>query len=175
MRVFILVFFALFVSACASKVESFIQTSNEGIFIKTTPPKTISIKAQNSAQLPNALEEKLKASLIEKGFIITNDTSKADFEILLNIIDFKRNSYAQRLSSSSAFFFYGPFMRVDYDYNVENFYTLQVNLAIVDNFTQKEQKTSLFARTNYLANAKQSQKVLEDRIITQILSFFYLS
>ncbi|NDJ28133.1 hypothetical protein DMB95_01530 [Campylobacter sp. MIT 12-8780] len=174
MRICILVFFTLLFSACASKVESFIQTSNEGIFIKTTLPKSVSINLQNPAQIPNTLQTKLENALVSKGFSIATNANAADFEILLNLVDFRKFSYARKINSGSVGFIYGPFMRVDYDYEVENFYLLQVNIQITNTLTKEAQKTSLIARTSFLANTKESKASLEDKIITQILSFFYV-
>ena len=54
---------------------------------------------------------------------------------------------------------------------VENFYTLQVNIQIQSQ--NATQQTSLLARTAYLSDKNRSQLSLEDKIIGQIVSFFY--
>lgn len=163
----------LFFISCSSSVNTFIQTSNEGIFIQSQKGKNLSLAFQNPSSINSNLEHKLKNALIAQGFSF--DTSKkANFKLLVNLVDFRKLSYAQRVSGPNVRFFYSPFIWVNYDYEVENYYLMQVNLAITNTLTQEVQKTSLNARTNYLAATEKSKEALEDKIITQILSFFYL-
>ncbi len=60
----------------------------------------------------------------------------------------------------------------DGEWMVENYYTMQVNLQI-NSKNHNSQKTSLLARTAYLGNKERCQLSLENKIINQIVSFFY--
>ncbi|EKD4452818.1 hypothetical protein ORP90_001450, partial [Campylobacter coli] len=95
----------------------------------------------------------------------------ADYEILINLVDFKKHSYAQRITSSGRFFYdFDPFEN-NGEWYIENYYTMQVNIQI--GFKNTLQKTSLFTRTAYLSDKKRCQLSLENKIIDQISSFFY--
>lgn len=77
------------------------------------------------------------------------------------------------MRSSNTKFFFNNFDRIDdvFEMEVENYYLMQVNLQI--NSYNLSQKTSLLARTTHLGNLNDVKQALEDKIIEQIISFFY--
>lgn len=95
----------------------------------------------------------------------------ADYEILINLIDMKKHSYAQKITTSARFFYDFDPLESDGEWMVENYYTMQVNLQI-NSKNHNSQKTSLLARTAYLGNKERCQLSLENKIINQIVSFF---
>lgn len=164
-------FLALFMSACAntSLIQSSIQTSNEGIFIKSQKQQSFKISFQNPSQLQTTLDSDLALKLKNLGLKEVKDN--ADYEILINLVDMKKHSYAQKITTSARFFYDFDPLESDGEWLVENYYTMQVNLQI--NSKNHGQKTSLLARTAYLSNKKRCQLSLENKIINQIVSFFY--
>ncbi|WP_260604672.1 hypothetical protein [Campylobacter sp. MIT 99-7217] len=124
---------------------------------------------QNPSNIQTKLEQKLSQALEQKGLRVVKEN--ADMQILLNIVDFRKLMYAQRMSNYTYTFFYGPFMRVDADVEFENYFLMQVNLQVIQGVNS--QSTSLVARTSYLAGVSESKEALEDKIVTQIISFFY--
>lgn len=60
-------FIALFMSACtnATFTQSFIQTSNEGIFIRSQKQQSFKISFQNPSQLQTTLDRDLALKLIK--------------------------------------------------------------------------------------------------------------
>ncbi|EMB5539889.1 hypothetical protein U5704_001581 [Campylobacter coli] len=158
-------------SACAKPafVQSSIQTSNEGIFLKTKQGQSFSITLQNPSKIQSTLKDELALRLKNLG--LKEVSLNADYEILINLVDFKKYSYAQRITSSGRFFYdFDPFEN-NGEWYIENYYTMQVNIQIGSKNTL--QKTSLFARTAYLSDKKRCQLSLENKIIDQISSFFY--
>ncbi len=164
-------FLALFLSACAQSafVQSSIQTSNEGIFLKAKQGQSFSITLQNPSKIQSTLKDELALRLKNLG--LKEVSLNADYEILINLVDFKKHSYTQRITSSGRFFYdFDPFEN-NGEWYIENYYTMQVNIQISSK--NIPQKTSLFARTAYLSDKKRCQLSLENKIIDQISSFFY--
>ena len=172
MKKFILIFLALFLGACANKtfVQSAIETNNEGIFIKAKQGESFKILFNNASATQSDLAPKLAQSLKTLGLKEVKDNPT--YEILLNFVDLKKRSYAQRITTSANFFYNLDPLDGDGEWLVENFYTLQVNLQIQSK--NSVQKTSLVARTAHLSDKPRCQLSLEDKIIKQITSFFYL-
>ncbi|HEB9353444.1 TPA: hypothetical protein RZK46_001430 [Campylobacter coli] len=159
-------------SACAQSafVQSSIQTSNEGIFLKAKQGQSFSITLQNPSKIQSTLKDELALRLKNLG--LKEVSLNADYEILINLIDFKKHSYAQRITSSGRFFHdFDPFENSG-EWYIENYYTMQVNIQISSK-NNIPQKTSLFARTAYLSDKNRCQLSLENKIIDQISSFFY--
>lgn len=96
----------------------------------------------------------------------------ADYENLINLVGMKKHSYAQKITTSARFFYDFDPLESDGEWMVENYYTMQVNLQI-NSKNHNSQKTSLLARTAYLGNKERCQLSLENKIINQIVSFFY--
>ena len=96
-----------------------------------------------------------------------------DCEILINLVDMKKHSYAQKITTSARFFYDFDPLESDGEWMVKNYYTMQVNLQISSK-NHNSQKTSLLARTTYLGNKECCQLSLENKIINQIVSFFIL-
>ncbi|QOR00936.1 hypothetical protein [Campylobacter sp. 2014D-0216] len=169
---FFLLVFALFFNACTGSMQSFVQTSNEGIFLQARKNQSFSLHINNPSKLNTKLETKLKQKLQNLGLVFNNNQS--DYQIYVNIVDFKKFSYAQRLRASSARFFFNSFDKIDdvFEMEVENYYLMQVNLQIIS--PNSTQSTSLLARTAYLGNINRAKESLEEKIISQIASFFYL-
>ncbi|MFK0438636.1 hypothetical protein ACISOZ_03690 [Campylobacter jejuni] len=165
-------FIALFMSACtnATFIQSFIQTSNEGIFIRSQKQQSFKISFQNPSQLRTTLNRDLALKLKNLG--LKEVKENADYEILINLIDMKKHSYAQKMTTSARFFYDFDPLESDGEWMVENYYTMQVNLQI-NSKNHNSQKTSLLARTAYLGNKERCQLSLENKIINQIVSFFY--
>ncbi len=164
-------FLALFLSACTQSafVQSSMQISNEGIFLKAKQGQSFSITLQNPSKIQSTLKDELALRLKNLG--LKEVSLNADYEILINLVDFKKHSYAQRITSSGRFFYdFDPFEN-NGEWYIENYYTMQVNIQISSKNTP--QKTSLFARTAYLSDKKRCQLSLENKIIDQISSFFY--
>ncbi|EJI3228364.1 hypothetical protein NEU07_000282 [Campylobacter jejuni] len=157
-------FIALFMSACtnATFIQSFIQTSNEGIFIRSQKQQSFKISFQNPSQLRTTLDRDLALKLKNLG--LKEVKENADYEILINLVDMKKHSYAQKITTSARFFY-------DFD-PLESDGDMQVNLQI-NSKNHNSQKTSLLARTAYLGNKERCQLSLENKIINQIVSFFY--
>lgn len=172
LRVFFALFVALFLSTCAKSgfVQSSIQTNNEGIFLKAKAGESFKITLHNPSLHSSDFPEKLAQSLKNLG--LKESFSKADYEILINYVDFKKRSYAQRISTAASFFYDLDPLENKGEWLVENFYTLQINIQIQNK--EKAQSTKLFARTAYLSDKKRCQLSLEHKIIQQIVSFFYL-
>ncbi|HEC1577570.1 TPA: hypothetical protein R1X68_001514 [Campylobacter upsaliensis] len=172
MKAFFSLFIALFLVSCASQglMQTALTTNNEGIFIKAKKGESFKIIFHNASSTQSELAFKLSRSLQNLG--LKEVKENPTYEILLNYIDFKKRSYAQRVSTSADFFFNLDPLESKGEWLVENFYTLQVNLQIQSK--NSVQKTSLLARTAYLSDKNRSQLSLEDKIIKQILSFFYL-
>lgn len=173
-KAFFLFILALFLSACATSkfVQSSVQTNNEGIFVKAKAKESFRISFQNSSSLESTLDKDLAVSLERKGLKQALKDEKADYELLLHLIDFKKHSYAQRIRTGASFFYdFNPF-EANTQWLVENFYTLQVNVEILSKTAS--QKTSIIARTAYLNNKKSSQLSLENKIISVITDFFYM-
>lgn len=166
-----IIFLALFLSACSFETKALIQTNNEGIFIQAKKNQSINLHIHNPSKIPNDLENKLIAKFKDLNFNLKD--KNADYDIFINIVDFKKYSYAQRLRSSSAKFFFNDFDRIDdvFEMEVENYYLMQVNLQV--NSYNLSQKTSLLARTTHLGNLNDVKQALEDKIVEQIISFFY--
>lgn len=171
-RIFFAIFMAVFLSACAksSFVQSSIQTNNEGIFLKAKAGESFKIIFHNPNSHSSDFAEKLALNLKNLG--LKESFSKADYEILINYIDLKKHSYAQRISTAASFFYDLDPLENNGEWLVENFYTLQINIQIQNK--EKAQSTKLFARTAYLSDKKRCQLSLEHKIIQQIVSFFYL-
>ncbi|WP_139452350.1 hypothetical protein [Campylobacter armoricus] len=164
---------ALFLSACTSgPMQTFIQTSNEGIFLHANKNQSFSLHINNPSKLNTNLEAKLAQKLQNLGLVLNNTSS--EYKIYINIVDFKKFSYAQRLLASNARFFYNDFDKIDdvFEMEVENYYLLQVNLQIISK--NSTQSTSLLARTAYLSNIDRAKESLEEKIANQIASFFYM-
>lgn len=87
-------FIALFMSACtnATFIQSFIQTNNEGIFIRSQKQQSFKISFQNPSQLRATLDRDLALKLKNLG--LKEVKENADYEILINLIDMKKHSYA---------------------------------------------------------------------------------
>ncbi|EHK4960879.1 hypothetical protein I4634_000873 [Campylobacter upsaliensis] len=171
MKAFLSLFIALFFASCASQglMQTTLTTNNEGIFIKAKKNESFKIIFHNSSSTQSELALKLTQSLKNLG--LKEVEQNPTYEILLNYIDFKKRSYAQRVSTSADFFFQLDPFEGGGEWLVENFYTLQVNIQIQSK--NATQKTSLLARTAYLSDKNRSQLSLEDKVIKQILSFFY--
>lgn len=171
MKAFFSLFIALFLVSCASQglMQTALTLNNEGIFIKAKEGESFKIIFHNASSTQSELAFKLSQSLQNLGLkeIKENPT----YEILLNYIDFKKRSYAQRISTSADFFFNLDPLESKGEWLVENFYILQINIQIQSQNTT--QQTSLLARTAYLNDKIRSQLSLEDKIIKQIVSFFY--
>ncbi|EPM5979588.1 hypothetical protein ACTNO4_001608 [Campylobacter jejuni] len=165
-------FIALFMSACtnATFIQSFIQTSNEGIFIRSQKQQSFKISFQNPSQLRTTLDRDLALKLKNLGLKEVKENT--DYEILINLVDMKKHSYAQKITTSARFFYDFDPLESDGEWMVENYYTMQVNLQI-NSKNHNSQKTSLLARTAYLRNKERCQLSLENKIINQIVSFFY--
>ncbi|ELE6195514.1 hypothetical protein ACU92S_001330 [Campylobacter jejuni] len=165
-------FIALFMSACtnATFTQSFIQTSNKGIFIRSQKQQSFKISFQNPSQLQTTLDRDLALKLKNLG--LKEVKENADYEILINLVDMKKHSYAQKITTSARFFYDFDPLESDGEWMVENYYTMQVNLQI-NSKNHNSQKTSLLARTAYLGNKERYQLSLENKIINQIVSFFY--
>ncbi|MCR2064915.1 hypothetical protein [Campylobacter helveticus] len=172
MKRFALLFLALFLGACTNKtfVRSAVEINNEGIFIKAKQGESFKILFHNASSTQSELAFKLSQSLQNLG--LKEVKENPTYEILLNYIDFKKHSYAQRVSTSADFFFNLDPLESKGEWLVENFYTLQVNIQIQSQ--NATQQTSLLARTAYLSDKPRCQLSLEDKIIRQIVSFFYL-
>ncbi|TEY03188.1 hypothetical protein [Campylobacter sp. US33a] len=165
---------ALFFTACMSaNMQAFVQTNNEGIFIKSEKNQSIAFHFKNPSNYNTTLEYRLKKKFQELGFRVVDDN--ADYNAYINLVDFRKFSFAQRMSSASADFFFSGFDTIynNYEMYVENYFIMQVNIKI-ESKTQT-QKTSLVARTAYLSNLKRCQDALENKIIEQISSFFYFN
>ncbi|MGH2327707.1 hypothetical protein ACRCD5_05220 [Campylobacter taeniopygiae] len=158
-------------SACANSifVESSIQTNNEGIFLQAHPNETFEILFQNPSKIKSELEYKLANKLQNLG--LTQSNQNPTYKIYLNLVDMKKHSYAQRISTSASFFYDLDPLESQGEWLVENYYSMQLNIEIVKN--GKTQRTSLIVRTAYLANKERCQASLEDKILNQIASFFY--
>ncbi|MCV3374263.1 hypothetical protein L8V80_04895 [Campylobacter lari] len=169
---FFLLVFALFLSACTGPMQTFIQTNNEGIFLHASKNQSFSLHINNPSKLNTNLEAKLTQKLQNLGLVL--DNTQSDYKIYINIVDFKKFSYAQRLRASNARFFYNDFDKIDdvFEMEVENYYLLQVNLQISSK--NSTQSTSLLARTVYLGNIDRAKESLEEKIANQITSFFYI-
>ncbi|EFC32265.1 lipoprotein, putative [Campylobacter jejuni subsp. jejuni 414] len=165
-------FIALFMSACANTtfIQSSIQTSNEGIFIKSQKQQSFKISFQNPSQLQTTLDKDLALKLKNLG--LKEAKENTDYEILINLVDMKKHSYAQKITTSARFFYDFDPLESNGEWMVENYYIMQVNLQI-NSKNHNSQKTSLIARTTYLGNKKRCQLSLENKIINQIMSFFY--
>lgn len=59
----------------------------------------------------------------------------ADYEILINLVDMKKHSYAQKITTSARFFYDFDPLESDGKWMVENYYTMQVNLQINSKIT----------------------------------------
>ncbi|MBZ7935690.1 MULTISPECIES: hypothetical protein [Campylobacter] len=158
-------------SACANStfVESSIQTNNEGIFLQAHPNETFEILFQNPSKIKSELEYKLANKLQNLGLKQSNQNPT--YKIYLNLVDMKKHSYAQRISTSARFFYDFDPLESQGEWLVENYYSMQLNIEIIKN--GKTQRTSLIARTAYLSNKERCQASLEDKILNQIASFFY--
>lgn len=163
---------AFILSACNVPMQSFIQTNNEGIFIQSKKNESIALYFNNPSNLNSNLKEKTIQKLQNLGFKIVSNN--ADYEIFINLIDFRKYSYAQRLNSQSARFFFNDFDKIDYvsEMDVENYYLMQANIQIKNN--NFSQKTSLLARTAYLSDINRAKESLEEKISNQIAGFFYI-
>lgn len=160
---------ALSFTACSKPaLTSFVQTNNEGIFIKARP-SSVSLEFKNPSNIATNLDKKLIAALESKGYHFVAEGGA--LTIRLNLVDFRKFAYTQRINNHNYAFFYGPFMRVDYDVEVENYYLMQANIEMSEAGTS--QRTSLIARTAYLAGLEESKDELENKIVAQIMSFFY--
>lgn len=97
-------FITLFMSACtnATFTQSFIQTSNEGIFIRSQKQQSFKISFQNPSQLQTTLDRDLALKLKNLG--LKEVKENADYEILINLVDMKKHSYAQKITTSARFF-----------------------------------------------------------------------
>lgn len=171
MKIFIFIFLALFMSACANStfVESSIRTNNEGIFLQAHLNETFEILFQNPSKIKSELEIKLANRLRNLGLKQSNQNPT--YKIYLNLVDMKKHSYAQRINTSARFFYDFDLLESQGEWLVENYYSMQLNIEVIKN--GKAQKTSLIARTAYLANKERCQVSLEDKILNQITSFFY--
>ncbi|EOC2062710.1 hypothetical protein ACI1JY_001123 [Campylobacter upsaliensis] len=171
MKAFLSFFIALFFASCASQglMQTALTLNNEGVFIKAKKNESFKIIFHNSSSTQSELAFKLSQSLQNLG--LKEVKENPTYEILLNYIDFKKRSYAQRVSTSADFFFNLDPLESKGEWLVENFYTLQVNIQIQSQ--NATQKTSLLARTAYLSDKIRSQLSLEDKVIKQILNFFY--
>lgn len=91
-------FIALFMSACANAtfIQSLIQTSNEGIFIRSQKQQSFKISFQNPSQLQTTLDRDLALKLKNLG--LKEVKKNADYEILINLVDTKKHSYAQKIT-----------------------------------------------------------------------------
>lgn len=163
-------FLALFLSACANSsfVKTAIQSNNEGIFLKTKKGESFSIIFHNPNEIQSTLDKDLALKLENLG--LTQVMQNADYEILINLVDMKKHSYSQRITTSPRFWAFDP-LEDNGEWLVENYYTMQVNIQISSK--NAIQKTSLLARTAYLSDKKHCQLSLENKIINQISSFFY--
>lgn len=161
---------ALFLSACANSsfVKTAIQSNNEGIFLKTKKGESFNIIFHNPNAIQSTLDKDLALKLENLG--LKQVMQNADYEILINLVDMKKHSYAQRITTSPRFWGFDP-LEDNGEWLIENYYTMQVNIQISSK--NAIQKTSLLARTAYLSNKKRCQLSLEDKIINQISSFFY--
>lgn len=85
-------------SACtdATFIQSFIQTSNEGIFIRSQKQQSFKISFQNPSQLQTTLDRDLALKLKNLG--LKEVKENADYEILINLVDMKKHSYAQKIT-----------------------------------------------------------------------------
>lgn len=164
-------FLALFLSACANAtlIQSSIQTSNEGIFVKTKQGQSFQIYFQNPSKIESHLDRNLALKLESLG--LKEKIQNADYEILINLVDLKKRSYTQRISTSAQFFYDFDPLESGGEWLVENYYIMQANIQIRSKFDTKA--TSLIARTAYLSDKKRCQLSLENKIINQISSFFY--
>lgn len=171
MKAFFSLFIALFLVSCVSQslMQTALTLNNEGIFIKAKEGESFKIIFHNASSTQSELAFKLSQSLQNLG--LKEVKENPTYEILLNYIDFKKRSYAQRVSTSADFFFNLDPLESKGEWLVENFYTLQINIQIQSQNTT--QQTSLLARTAYLSDKIRSQLSLEDKIIKQIVSFFY--
>ena len=171
MKAFLSLFIALFFASCASQglMQTALTLNNEGVFIKAKKNESFKIIFHNASSTQSELAFKLSQSLQNLG--LKEVKENPTYEILLNYIDFKKRSYAQRVSTSADFFFNLDPLESKGEWLVENFYTLQVNIQIQSQ--NATQQTSLLARTAYLSDKICSQLSLEDKIIGQIVSFFY--
>lgn len=118
-------FIALFMSACtnATFIQSFIQTSNEGIFIRSQKQQSFKISFQNPSQLRTTLDRDLALKLKNLG--LKEVKENADYEILINLVDMKKHSYAQKITTSARFFYDFDPLESDGEWMVENYYTMQ--------------------------------------------------
>lgn len=116
-------------SACtnATFTQSFIQTSNEGIFIRSQKQQSFKISFQNPSQLQTTLDRDLALKLKNLG--LKEVKENADYEILINLVDMKKHSYAQKSQLQQDFYDFDP-LESDGEWMVENYYTMQVNLQI---------------------------------------------
>ncbi|TXE85084.1 hypothetical protein FPD46_00075 [Campylobacter peloridis] len=164
--------FALFISACTGPMQTFIQTNNEGIFLHASKNQSFSIIINNPSKIKTNLETKIIHKLQNLGFVLNKE--KSDYTIYINIVDFKKFSYAQRLRSSTARFFYNDFDKIDdvFEVEIENYYLMQANLQVISKYST--QSTSLLARTAYLSDINRAKESLEEKIANQIASFFYI-
>lgn len=163
----------MFLVSCASQglMQTALTLNNEGIFIKAKEGESFKIIFHNASSTQSELAFKLSQSLQNLG--LKEVKENPTYEILLNYIDFKKRSYAQRVSTSADFFFNLDPLESKGEWLVENFYTLQINIQIQSQNTT--QQTSLLARTAYLSDKIRSQLSSEDKIIGQIVSFFYFN
>lgn len=58
-----------------------------------------------------------------------------DCEILINLVDMKKHSYAQKITTSARFFYDFDPLESDGEWMVKNYYTMQVNLQISSKIT----------------------------------------
>lgn len=165
-------FIALFMSACtnATFIQSFIQTSNEGIFIRSQKQQSFKISFQNPSQLQTTLDRDLALKLKNLG--LKEVKENADYEILINLYRYEKAFLCPKNHNFSKIFYDFDPLESDGEWMVENYYTMQVNLQI-NSKNHNSQKTSLLARTAYLGNKERCQLSLENKIINQIVSFFY--
>lgn len=71
----------------ATFIQSFIQTSNEGIFIRSQKQQSFKISFQNPNQLRTTLDRDLALKLKNLG--LKEVKENADYEILINRVDMK--------------------------------------------------------------------------------------
>ncbi|TKX32262.1 hypothetical protein [Campylobacter aviculae] len=158
-------------SACANPtfIKSTIQTNNEGIFIQAKRNESFEIFFQNPSKIKSDLDQQLISKLENLG--LKQMSQDPTYKIYLNLVDMKKHSYAQRISTSARFFYDFDPLESDGEWLIENYYAMQLNIQIVQK--NNIQKTSLIARTAYLGNKKRCQVSLENKIVDQITSFFY--
>ncbi|KAA6224986.1 hypothetical protein FMM55_08285 [Campylobacter sp. LR196d] len=169
---FCLIFLVLFFTACSSSkfVQSNAELNNEGIFIKARVNESFKITLQNPSSIETNFKESLKEKLLSLG--LKEDINNPDYELLINLVNFKKHIYALKVSRSGTFFYDFTPMEPRGEWMVENYYSMQMNIKIKGK--QDSGQTSILAKTAFISDKTRCQLSLENSIAKQIKSFFFM-